>query len=359
MVSFSTVPTYLLNLQNRRMVANQQFEMQKLGKEIGSGLKADVYGDLGMRSAITIKARGMMDEAKEYKLSNELLGNRMEVMADVMGTVRETTDDFLAMAVQNATNKGVSASEMQSIAKARITDVVQAMNSVYEGQFLFSGVHSDNQTLYGLNETSPSSGMTPLQAMQSVLGGPPTSAADANAKIADVDAMFDNTFADPTKNFEGAFYGGAPELDGGGNPLPRVEARPDATTVLDYGVQANDEGFKRIIKGMYMLASVDAMAINDQQAYETYIGKAVEYMATGSSMIGDYEAKLGTQQQLVDRVVEKNAARITVLNKKLLDMEAVDPYEAQARLTSLETQIHATYNVSARMAKLSFGDYMR
>ena len=55
----------------------------------------------------------------------------------------------------------------------------------------------------------------------------------------------------PNMNFEGTFFKGTPEADG-----RRMTARPDDTTVIDWGIQANDEPMREVLKGLYMLSSI-------------------------------------------------------------------------------------------------------
>ena len=51
-------------------------------------------------------------------------------------------------------------------------------------------------------------------------------------------------------------------------------------------------------------------------------------------------------------------ARIDIYQSRVLDLEGVDSYEAATRISLLETQLQATYAVTARLSQLSFLNYM-
>jgi flagellar hook-associated protein 3 FlgL len=126
---------------------------------------------------------------------------------------------------------------------------------------------------------------------------------------------------------------------------------------MEYGVQANEQAFRDIMMGMSMMASVDAVTITDPEAYKIWMSTAVDLMAKGTGGVTDIESKIGSQQNLIDQTRKAQEVRRDLYESQISDMESADPFEAATRLLQLETQLEATYQVSARMARLSFLNY--
>lgn len=359
MLPVRPISTFLMNMQSRRMVANTQSEMHRAGTELATGLHADVHRELGSRSAQTISLRNLRSQNEEYVTSNKLLSNRLEIMADSLVRTREGISDAVNLAVQNKTSKTPTVGALRQTAEAALYEVVQSLNITMDGANIFSGINSEAKALTEMHEDIGGLGQTPMELLGSIIGGAPTDAADAAAKIADIDAFFDNANPPPGPNFEGSLYNGTPLIDGAGDPNPRVRAQLDGNGVVDYGIQANDDGFRNVLKGLYMMAAVDVSTIDDPDAYAAYMDHAVNAIDSGVRGVQDAESKLGAQQQMVDRVLNRQIDQDTILNNRILAFEHVDPYDAQVRVTMLETQLQATYNVTARMGQMSFTHWMR
>ncbi|MDG1168927.1 MAG: flagellar hook protein, partial [Sulfitobacter sp.] len=52
------ISSFQFSMFNRQNVQRTTFELQKAGQEVSTGRKADIYADLGARSASVMKLRG-------------------------------------------------------------------------------------------------------------------------------------------------------------------------------------------------------------------------------------------------------------------------------------------------------------
>jgi len=352
--------TYYSSIQGKNIVAKNRSEIETLGKELATGLKADVARSLGMRTSQSINLRNLMGQNDEYLLSNKLTDNKLEVLADQVGNIREDAQSFLNLAVSNTTNKTTTAKTLQLEAKAKLDAVIRSMNTNYNGEFLFSGVDSDKKTVSSPNETNPNTGHSPMGVVKAIIGGGITSLADANTKMAEIDDIFNSIFpADPTQNFESTFFNGTPLLDAGGTPNARMLTKPDEESIVEYGIQANDPEFRNVLKGLFMMASIDVTTINDPDAYKAWVGESVKSISNGIDNIIVTETKLGGHQREIVQAIEIQEDKRTVFNNRIVAMEHVDLFEAQTRMTALEVQMQATFSTTAKLARLTFLDYLR
>lgn len=353
---FSTLNSYQ---QRSNQISDARTQLDRVGKELATGLKADVARDLGMRSSQSINLRNLMGQNQQYLTSNKLLDNKLEVVAENLGSVREYAQEFSNLAVINTFRNANTASTLQQEAKAKLDAVIRTLNTNYNGDFLFSGLDSDKQALTQSDKVNPDTGQSPLQIMQDVVGGGITNVTDAATKISEIDAIFDSNYAaDPNKEFEETFFNGTNLLDSTGTQNERVSANPDKTSEIEYGVQANDPEIRSILKGLYMMASVDVSNITDENAYKSWMNKAVGEINEGIAGVIKAETKLGGHQQQIMQAIEIQEDTRSVLNNRITSLEGVDLFEAQVRMTSLETQLQATFSTTARLSQLSFLNYL-
>jgi flagellar hook-associated protein 3 FlgL len=360
MTDVSTYSTMYMNLQCRFQVARQEKQLADLGQELSTGLKYDPGYYLTLRTAQSVSERTLRSEVDQYRVSSTMLANKMDSMASALDSAGKAGTDMMALVAQNLTQMGSTATQLQMVAQARIRDVCQAMNSTYQGEYLFAGINAGSKPLNEPSDVSPVTGQTPMQAMQSVVTGPPANPAAANAMITEIDKMFSDTATVPANNYEQTFYGGTPTNNPGtGLPNPRVTARPDSSTVMQYGVQANDPGFRHMLEGMYMLASVDVSKITDTTTYQIYMSKVMSELTQGNDAVTLVQTTLGTQQEQVKNITTSQQQSIDLIDARLTTVEGADPYETQAKYNALETQIQASYSVTAKLGKLTLLNYLQ
>lgn len=353
----NTISTFNAGLESRRRVAQVNRDLSVAEKELSTGLKADAFDALGGRAYEALALRTRMDRNEGLSNSNQLLAARLDFTALTLSDVRDSAQELLSLAVPNRNAPGGTAGPLSMQAEAAMDQIIARLNISYQGAFLYSGTSTDTAPLQKWDEVNAATGFSPKDVVTGVVGGGLTSAADANAKIAQMNAVFQGTAADPAQNFEATFYNGTP-LETGGVRETRLEARIEAEVVLPYGVQANDLPYARVLQGLAMISSTDVAQIPDPDAYEAWVGTAVDLISQGIAGMVEVEARLGGQQVQLKNTQEVQESRRLLYNTQIVALEGADPYEAASRVTALQTQLEATYTISARIARLSFLNYL-
>lgn len=343
----------------QRIMADLNRKLETAGQEVATNMRADVFAHLRTRANETLSLRGDLARSEFFVSQNTLLEQRLGAMSDTLVTMRNTTQDLMDLVVPNATSPSGTASEIQVNAEAMMNAFITQANLSFNNSSLFSGIATTVPPLQDWDEVNPATGLSPKGLVDGVVGGAITSQADALAKIAQIDAIFSDDPALPAgQTYQDTFFNGAPKVDGSGNPVPRQSALIAEGSVLEYGVQANDQPFRDVLKGMAMLASVDVIQIPDRDAYRTWVETAMTSIADGMSGLSDISTRVGGFENLVDDAKGLQMSRIDIYQSRILDLEGVDPYEAVTRMTQLETTLQATYQVSARLSQLSFLNYL-
>lgn len=351
--------TLQLNLFNRRTVELATANLQKSAQEMTTGRKVDVYSDLGPMAAVTLSLRTTELQTRAYLTSNGVLSSKIEAMLTAIDSVRETVSGIFQNVSVNSSRRTAESATLQLEAQNALKTIISTMNLSYNGDFLFSGVSSEKTALQSWEGTNSNTTYSPKAVLQSIVGSGPTNASDAASMIADIDSVYSSSYgADPNMNFEATFYNGKAELDGSGNANVRVSARIESNRVLDYGVQANDEAFKDLQKGLAMLASVDVSKLQDDGAYKAWMQGAANALSSGISKALTTSTRMGFYLQIIEDTKIRQADLSFIYRTRINDFESVDPYEAATRVKSLETQLQASYSISARLSKLTILNYL-
>lgn len=359
MWSIKTHSSYQLNLANRLNVQRTSIELQRAGQEVATGRRADIFADLGPRSTAVMRLRASEADGQAFMQANDVLANKLQAMMTSVDAARGRVQAVLETALNNATQSSNGAEVLQKDARAALESVVATLNTSYNGDFLFAGAKSDVVPLSRWTEVNATTGLSPEDAIASIFAGGPTDAATAAAIADQIDAAFASADAtDPNRDFEATFYNGSSELDSGGQPRPQVNAWVTTGQELVYGARANDEPFREAIKGLAMLAVTDVSQM-DEAAYSTWMGRVVEALSTAQDGMLDVSAHVGFSQEIVETAQTRLTDLSLVRRSQITNYESVDPYEAITRMTNLETQLQASYQVSSRLSDLSILNFLR
>lgn len=338
MSTINTLSTLQKSLNSRTSIANQDREVDRARQELVTGLKNDVYADKSFRSAQALDMRNRMDRTEAYLTSNRLLEGKLDVTANRLMTIRSEMQEFQVLGL-SLTSGTQSHNILQEQARAALAGLASQLNTVYGGEYLFSGQNAMAESL-----TMPSTGIAAARLPSNA------SAADVANQIASLNAYFALEGATPTTpSFSDEAYGGSHKL---------ASAGLDETTSYDYGMTADDEAIRNVIKGLTMFAEMDVSEISDPAAFSAWTSAATHALTKGIQGITDREVQLGNQQALLARTIERQDSLMAIYNNRVMDIEGVDQYEVATRLESLSAQLEASYAVTVRLKNLSLLNFM-
>ena len=107
-----------------------------------------------------------------------------------------------------------------------------------------------------------------------------------------------------------------------------------------------------------MLAAFDVTDIADEDVYVAWMGEVSKVLGDASLEALRISTEPGFNQQIVENATERLENLSRVHQTQLSELEGVDPYEAATRLTNLETQLRASYEITAQLNSLSLLNYL-
>ena len=337
MSTISTISTLQKSLSSRQAIADQDRLVNQARQELVTGLKADVYADRSFRAAQTLDLRNRMDRTEAYATSNTLLQGKLGIISGLISGVRSDVQSFQALSLSlslGTQSRDVLVSEAQSLIKG----ITSQLNTVYDGEYLFSGQNRQAEPL-----------SLPASLAEAQLPVTATAAQTAD-QIAALDAWLGLNGApvsDPSY-FTSAY---------GGSDQP-ANARLDEGTTIEFGMTAGDEAVRQLLKGLLMYAQTDVDQITDPTAFRAWVDEANAALGKGVAGLQAHEVTLGNQQNFVEDMIGRQESLSGIYNNRVVDIEGVDSYEVATRLEALSAQLEASYAVTVRLKSLSLLNFL-
>lgn len=301
----SRIPT-LSSLQQslslRQIVARQTAEAEKLTQEVATGLKRDVFASKAAAATRSLEVRAHRAVNTTFLGTNLVLEGRLDYSSSALAGIAGVGRSFLDLSLSSAIMPG-NREVYRNQARFALEQITSLLNTTYGGNYLFSGQTTG----------------TPAVRIVEVPDGPVT-----------VD-----------------FLGGT----------SRLSDRIDPSTVLDHGVNATDDAFRTIIAAIKTAVNADVTTMTDAQ-FEALRSDVATQMAAGLQQLTGLQARLGNQQKVLVERIDTQHALENLYAQEITDVEGVDVEETVVRLQSMQTQLRATYEVTARMGRMSLLDYL-
>jgi flagellar hook-associated protein 3 FlgL len=340
------------HLQLSSSIRTLQRQMLDAQKEISTGLKADLVAALRDRAAEDIDLRNALNDITEFKGTAVVVASRMDTMQAALSGVRDIAAEMrnLGLTARDPVSRGY----LQQSATTAIERVTSFLNAQLAGRTLFGGIETGTSPMQALAAVNGATGVSPQQAVAQAITnlGPMTDAASALA-IANgpdgVGSIFDDTNSDPNLRYSNTFYNGA--------STGTVSARLDRGYEIDYGLRADDPAFRELLQGLHMLASVPYGSVPNA-AFDAWQDEAVAHLNAGFQGVIDLSAELGYQQSVVSDAIGRHEASAVQLNNEIATLEAADPFQTALRLSQLQSQLEATFSITARAKELSLTKFL-
>ena len=131
---------------------------------------------------------------------------------------------------------------------------------------------------------------------------------------------------------------------------------------VEYGVRANESGFQSALSGIAAsmlvttnFSSSDTLAAKQMEAIRA---KTLQLTKDGQSGVQSVVTSIAASQGTAKLVDEQNKSVKALLQNRLSGLEDASPEEAAANITSLTTQLQASYQVAAKLLNLSLASYL-
>jgi len=345
------VSTQTIADSTRLSMIRMQGELAKASKELSSGRLADIGLGLGSRTGHAVQLRHELSQLKTISDTNGLVKSRLDTSQAALKGLLDTAEDFMSVLV--AMRDGATAgSAIRPQAELNLKGLSGALNANMNGQFLFAGINTDVKPMaeyeanpasapkaavdaaflaeFGFTQDDPAvAGIDPVQ-MRTFLDG-------AYADLFLDDAQWEGTWSDASSR--------------------NVRSRIATNELIETSANANEQPF-RLLAMTYTAIADLGLGDLSRGSSQAVIDKAIGAVSEAIQGLTSVKARLGVSQNRVAAADERLSIQRDIINRQIVDLENVDPFETATRVNALMTQVEMSYSLTARIRQLSLLKYM-
>lgn len=324
-------------------VANSQKEAVRLQKEATTGTYYDVGVQLGVNTSQSLnfsrdsaRLQALVDA---NALAEERMDNSQLAMKQMSASAQNILNTFIGI---SGSGDSTSITVAANAALGELENFVGYANTAVKGEYLFSGINTDAQTLSNSFITDVTADFdTKFSAFTAANG------------ITDIKQMtvtqMDDFLNDYTANFDWSSWTNASDT--------AMTSRINTAETIESSVSVNKDGFKNLV-----LSAVIGAQLGDKDlgtaTRASVTARVTSLSGAAVSGIDNSRSQLGLSQSRVEKANTSMTAQKAIIDTQLSNLVGVDKYEASTKLTALLTQIETSYSITARIQQLSLVNYL-
>lgn len=300
----SAISTQTLNAFTLRAAMQNQSSYAQLEEQEASGLVSQTLGGLGTSAGTMLNLQDQLSKAENYKTEATSAGNKVQNMYTAIGDmVDELTsiETTLSSAIEGSTS-GLTTSSIDQTGSEALTALAGYMNTQYGTDYLFGGTDTSSEPV-DLTDYAPS---------------------------------------DPTTTADTSYYKGNDSS---------LSVRVSAQQTLSYGVTGDNTAFEQALRAAYILSTATISDTSTLKSALTLTQNAITALSTLQQNVSLSASTLTT-------AADNQASAITYLTSSVSDIKNVDTASVTAQVSQEQTQLTASFDAIAKVAKLSLSNYL-
>jgi flagellar hook-associated protein 3 FlgL len=324
-----------------------QARMTEYSEQSSTGKKGTVYGALGSDVRQSIDLRGNVEELDTYQKNIATAQLRVSGAVETMDRIKDVARDVRDQLTKLSGNPPPDQTVVKDIAKRGYDEVAQLLNTKVDGRYIFAGSDIDNPPFPNADQF-----FTDVQTQvnnYAANGAPAT--LTATTAIAT-----DNTY------FSTALQAADP------SPL---KARVDRNLDISYQVRANGpesptppagqiEPFREILRSLATAAnlSYDTTKPASFNDFQSLLNTTRTSLDTAAKLVDNHVGILGSASARMKALDAQHDETTVTLKQGVGDVEDVDMAETISKLQLVQTQLQASYKVTATLQKVNLIDFI-
>lgn len=342
------ISTQSLSAPMRTSVMQAQTALAQVQSEISSGNVANLGLTLGANTGTDLSLKTEIDALGGFTSSNSGVATRLSATATTL-TAMVSSAQSLQAALISAQSTGSDTTALAGSAASALKSLIAGLNTTVAGQSIFGGINTTQVPIASYTDGAASKQAVDA-AFSQAFGSSQTSSAAASVDGDDMTSFLGGQFAS-------LFTGASWQADWSSASDTTVQSAVSPTQTLSTSVSANNTAFQQLAQAYTMVSKFTNSNLSDS-ARAAVISQASTLMASGLSALVGVQSSVGTAQAAVSNANAQISAQTSVLKNNVSDFESVDTYSLSSRLTNLQTQLEASYELTSRLQSLSLTNYL-
>ena len=356
-----SISSLSFNAATRATILRLQSELKDATTELSSGRHADIGMTLGRLTGDAVQYHSQETSIQKMLESNNLVTSRLELMNDTLDDLRgsaESVSSNLMTVIANGSNADAVTGSLVA-AKGALGSMIGSLNVNITGQYLFAGAQTDQLPMTDASDVVAAQ----FKNFLSAAGRTPETVTKAELtdyfsvkgfKVGTDIYRFDDMFTDnlpPTTPPKPSWSDWSTASD------TPVVSRISKTETIESSLSTHDDAIRKISAAYSMIGSVglDKMSADARSAVASAAYSRVNDGVKGLTAL---QTQIGGRLNRVDIANTALNTQKALVQNAIDRIEGVDPTEAGLRVSSLETQLQASFTVTGRLKSLSLLNYL-
>ncbi len=355
----TSISSYAITAAPRLTVMQAQAALSKAQVELSSGKMADIGLGLGSSTGAYVSLSAQQNRLTSIQSSNATTAATLTAATTALDALRTTASSFLASLTQ-AASSGSTAGNLVTTAGSNLDALTSTLNTTVSGQAIFGGLNSDVQPMTAYTSgSSTGAGKAVSDSYAATFNGQDPSTITQSQMQSYLTGTGSTDFAtvfDPAnyaKNWSTA------SLDAQGNPtVPTAQISATASDVVNTSVSASDASFRQLAQAYTMVKEFGGSNLSSG-AGQAVLAAATSLVSSAMAGLTQAQAGIGLSQTAVSDANDRMTTQIDYLSSQADAMVAVDPSALSTRISGLQTQIQASYEITSQLQQLSLVNYLK
>jgi len=330
-------------------VAKVQGEVADRSKELSTGQHSDLGLTLGSRSKLLVSLHAESSSLETLTETNKLVSTRLDTTQSKLDSIQSSAENVLN-SLLTLSSSDVSAGTVQELGKNELSSLISQMNSSLGGNFLFAGTNTDIRPIVDYTAPSSSAKAAVAAAFFSKFGfaqSSPNVSGISGTDMQDfLDDQFSALFQDPNWN-----------ADWSSAANQELTDRISQTRTAKTSVSGNETALRQLAQAYTMLADLGTQDLGTQ-AYDAVTTTAGDLVRKAIDGLTDLRANIGSVQSDIETASDQMSLQMSLLKTHSSDLMNVDAFDVASRLSELQTQLEASYSLTAQLRELSLAHYL-
>ena len=344
----TTISSAALRAVPRLIIQQGQAALSQAQVELSSGRLADIGLGLGGGTARYLSLNQQSSALTAFTSSNATVATQLSATTGGLDAIRTTASSFLS-SLTTAATAGTMSGALTASASSNLSALTATLNTTVAGQAVFGGINSGTppMTTYAAGSAAKSAVDA---AFSSAFGTTQDSSSASSITSAQMSGFLSGSFAGL---FSGANYAGTWSSASNTNTSAEIAPNQSVTT----SVSANDAAFRQLAQAYTMVQEFGGSNFG-AGAGQAVVAAATQLVSSALAGLTSVEAGIGQSQSDVSDANTRMASQMTYLSTESNGLVAVDPTALSTKISSLETQMQASYEITAQLQKLSLTTYL-
>ena len=341
------ISTSSLTSPLRSYVLQAQSALSQAQTEVASGAPADLGLTLGSQTGSVLSMKSQVDQLNGYTSSNNVTATRLSATSNALEAML-TSAQGISSSLISASSTGTDTSTLGTSATSALQSLVSGLNTSVGNESIFGGINSSVSPIATYSATSPAKQAvdTSFSTYLSQQGVSDPSTLTGTQMQSYLSNQFSTLFSDA--NWQGTWSSAS-------STTMQSTVAPSQT--VSSSVSANNTAFRQITEAYTMLSEFSGSNLGTS-ARAAVVATASGLMNSGIAALTQLQGTVGTAQSTVTTANSQISAQVSVLQDSVSSLDSVDTYALSSKVTTLQTQLEASYELTSRLQSLSLTTYL-